>query len=323
MGTPNIGHQGAFVGMAVESTWGTAVSPRTNFLRAKRLAMRRTIETAVRGAMGSVGTTDLNARKLYQTRNVAGGTIAIECGYSDSTALLLRDWIGACATAGAGPYTHTMTPTVPASLPVGLTIEQGFGRRGSTNDAEVFEGCVVNGGTFRCAPGEVAELELDIIAETSGGRVAASTPTYTSNDYPILHSHAGVLAWGSLSDRVLSLEISVQQSLARRFLLGSNDTARPYPSGLLEITVRVTREYDENTVYEDYLDRSEADLTITFSDSPRSLAFTVHNAQCTDFSDSIQAGVTTQQIVWRGLSDGTDEGISAVLTNANSAVTAN
>ena len=322
MGTPNIGHQGAFLGIGVESAWGTAVT-RTNFLRAKRLALRRTIETAVRGAMGSVGTTDLNARTLYQVRNTAGGTVAIECGYSDSTVLLFRDWIGAVATAGAGPYTHTNTPTVPASFPVGLTLEQGFGRRASTNDAEVYEGCVINGGTFRCAPGEVAELELDIIAETSGGRTTASTPTYTSNDHPILHSHAGVLAWSSLSDRVLSLEISVQNSLARRYLLGSQDTARPYPSGLMEITVRATREYDENTAYADYLAQTGADLTITFSDSPRSLAWTIHNAKLTDLSENIQAGVTTQTLTWRGLSDGTDEGISAVFTNANSAATAN
>lgn len=323
MGTPNLGHQGAFLGLGVESTWGTAVT-RTNFIRAKRLGMRRTIETAVRGAMGTQGTTDLNARTLYQTRNVAGGPIAIECGYSDSTVLLFREWIGAVATAGAGPYTHTMTPTVPASLPVGLTIEQAFGRRSTTNDAEVYEGCLVAGGTFRCAPGEVAELELDIIAETSGGRTTASTATYSSNDYPILHGHAGVLAWHSLSDRVLSLEISVSNSLARRYLLGSNDTAKPYPSSMMEIIVRATREYDENTVYADYLAQTTGnDLTISFSDSPRSLAFTVHNAVCIDFADTVQAGVTTQQITWRALSDGTDEGIAAVFTNANSAATAN
>lgn len=322
MGTPNIGHQGAFIGLGVESVWGTAVA-RTNWMRAKRLGMRRTVERAVRGLMGTQGTTDLNARTLYVQRDLAGGSLAIECGYSDSTVLLMRDAIGAVATAGAGPYTHTITPTVPATMPVGLTIEQAFGRRGSTNDAEVYEGCVIDGMTMRISPGEVLEAEFDIIAETSGGRTTASTATYTSNDYPILHSHLGNVTWKDLADRALSIEVSVRQQLGRRQLLGSNYTSRPYPTGQLEVLVRMTREYDENTVYADYLDGDAGDLAFTFSDSPRSLAVTVHNAVCIDFSDNIQAGVTTQSITWRGLSDGTDEGIAMVFTNANALATAN
>jgi len=64
-------------------------------------------------------------------------------------------------------------------------------------------------------------------------------------------------------------------------------------------------------------------VTLTFSDSPRSLAFTLHNGVITDYSDPIQGvGVIEQTVTWRGVGDDSDNGLAITLTNADSTAVA-
>jgi hypothetical protein len=152
----------------------------------------------------------------------------------------------------------------PSSLPVGLTIEQIKGRIGATDYSDVFEGCVVTGGTMSVRESSIATLSLDIIAQTSAARAAAGTPTFTSAD-PIMQWHAGNLAWSSLNGALKSIEITVRQNLERRQLTGSLYTARPYPRGAYSVTARVVREWDENTMYTAAKALTQADATLTFT----------------------------------------------------------
>ena len=67
----------------------------------------------------------------------------------------------------------------------------------------------------------------------------------------------------------------------------------------------------------DYDDGDSGDLTLTFTDGARSLAFTLHNAEIVSISEPIQGpGVMTQEIELRGYADNTDSGLTVVYTNS-------
>jgi hypothetical protein len=66
-----------------------------------------------------------------------------------------------------------------------------------------------------------------------------------------------------------------------------------------------------------------ANVTLTFSDSPRSLAITGHNAEVIDYGDPIQGvGIVEQSITWRCIGNDTNNGLAITLTNADSTLVA-
>lgn len=311
MALPLLGY-GGYVGNAEEGTWGTPVSRTAwNFLLASGL--RKTpVFAPFRHLSGAQGA--LLSRK-YQQREDAGGSVRLIPDYASKVfSRFLKHALGSVGTSGSGPYTHTFT--IAATLPVGLTVETG-----NATSYEVFEGCKVNTFRFVCAFGSHAEVEAGLIAQTSGGLTQpnSSYPTVSDLTYPILHSHAGTCSIGGNSYTLRRLEVNVNNSLARADQLGSHLTAEPFPTAHREYTA-VVELYETNEVLEgDFAGGTETDCTITFSDGTRSLAWTLHNAYIEDRQrNQDSAGAHVLTLTLRGLNDGTDTGLKAVLINANS-----
>jgi len=325
MGTPHLG-LGGTLGFSAESTWGTAAA-RTNWLHAYTLGLGHTVNWRDRDDLGFTGAGSYNRRATpFIADEVAGGTIEVPFAYDDTGLMLLFYGFGAVAEGGGGgpTYTHTFTMQDPASWPVGFSCEQILGNA-EVNDAEVFEGCLVDAFRVSIAQGQIARLSCDIIAERGAGAAVAGTPTYSSKGNPVMPYHAGNLSWSSLADKVISLEISHRNNMSRRMLFGSKYTAKPYHSAPSEVTWTVVREFDELTVDAAYLAGTAGDATITFTDSTRSMAWTLQNAQILGRPSKpvTSRGITTQTFTLVGYSDGTDEGHKCVVTNANSVYTTN
>lgn len=315
--------RGSTIGIGVEATWGTAVA-RTNWLRLLSCSLSRTQAYADRPHLGTSGETSANPRASFAGQEDAGGDIEWLGAYDDSTVLLLKNALGAAADAGAGPYTHTLT--LAKDLGEGLTIEHIRGEIvDGTAISEVFEGCMISSLELTWRPGEIMRCRASVIAETAAARGAAGAPTYSSLGEPIIGWQGSTFTWNAVARKLRSLSITVDNALDRRPRLGSKYTERPQRTGPTSVTARLTLEIiTGDAIYSSYLANTQSDGTITFTSGAKSLAITLQNAEIHSVSDPINtAGVLTQDIEIRCYSDGTDEGLKLVFTNASALYSAN
>ena len=298
---------GACVGFGEESTWGTAVS-RTHWRPLISSSLTRTIEKVPRPTL-QIGTTGAMRRKHYTSVDSAGGSFQIEGSYS-CIGLLLKHLMGTVTKTGSDPYTHAYT--IANDVPTGLTIENTRG----TGTSEVFEGCRLNSGTIACSSGGVLTCEFDVIAETSGStpRVASGSPTF-GTDTPILHSHAGQMAFHGSNYDLIDMSLTVNNALATRQFLGSAVTAQPKRSDFQSVELSCSVEVDD-VLYADLISDFEGDVSITFTNAAVSFTVEVQNAYLSAVSDPVSdAGIIKQSLTFVGQSDGTNEGCKLSVVN--------
>ena len=313
--------RGAVLGLAEESTYGTAIAAGSisNFRPLISSDLTRTIEKVPRPTL-RVGAAGAMRRKHYVQADNAGGSFEIEGTY-ESMGMLLKHIMGThAAPSGSGPYTHVYT--FADDVPTGLTLANVRG----TGTTETFEGCRVNTATFACSAGGVMTLACDVIAETSANRASfGGTVAISATDSPILHSHAGQLSFNSVNYDLIDMSLVVNNALAVRQHLGSEVTAKPLRSDFQSVELTVTLEV-EDALYQAFLDDTEGDVVLAFSPSGSTdtITFTVHNAYISSASDPVSdANVVRQTIVFVGQSDGSDEGLKIEVVNDNSSSTGN
>ncbi len=304
--------RGAAIGFAEESTWGTAVS-RTNW--------RPIISSSLLRTTVAIPRTDLHAggpsrRSKFIESEQAGGSVSMLATY-DNIGMLLKAAMGTVATTGSGPYTHAYTL---ADTLGSLTIES---LRGTATNSEVFEGAKVSNMSLECAAGTEMTFNLDFVAETAAARSTAGTPSYAATENVILHHQAGQFSFNSVNYDLSSLNLQISTGVDRRQLLGSKLTKEPLRTGYAEITLAVTLEA-QDALYTALHAGTESDTSITFTSGTSSFQIEVQNAYIESASDPINdAGIVSQDIVFRGLSDGTNHGLKITAINDNASGTAN
>ena len=305
------GRSGA-IGFAEESTWGTAVS-RSNW--------RPVISSALQRVPSVVPRTDLHAggptrRSKFIEREEAGGDVSVLATY-DNIGMLLKAAMGSVSTSGSGPYTHvyTLAQTLPS-----LTIEN---IRGTATNSEVFEGCKVTSMGLECSAGTEMVMSLGFIAETAAARASAGTPSFAGTENVVLHHQSGQLTFNSVAYDIAGFNLSLTTGIDRRDLLGSKLTKEPLRTGYAEISLSISLEAAD-ALYTAVNAGTESDATITWTSGASSIAFNVQNSYIESASDPISdAGIVSQDVVFRGLSDGSDHGLSITVVNGNSSGTAN
>ena len=310
--------RGAALGFGVEVDWSTPVA-RTNWMRVVSAGIDRTVEKVPRPHLGTLGATSANRRSHFLSSDMVAGDFEIIASYDDSTLLLLEYGLGAVATTGAGPFVHTFT--LADTLPIGLTIEQIFG----TGGAEVYAGCMVTNLGISCAVGEVMRLTGSVVGHTSAGRVAAGTPTYSSNGASVIHHQAGIFTFNGNTYNLKSMDLTVDNKLATRQQLGTLLTSQPNRSDFMEVGVSVTLEYSTEALQTELYADDQGDATITFTGLGNNVAaFTFQNAYITTVSTPVSGtDVIELSVDFICESDGTDEGLSIAITNDNSSSQAN
>jgi len=254
-------------------------------------------------------------RTHFTSETVVGGDIVVEATHQ-SMGMLLKGVLGGAASTGSGPYVHTYKI---GALVAGHTIEINRG----TGTSERFDGCRFESATFDVSAGGVMTLTCGLIGKISAARTTLASPSISATDLPILHSQCGTLAWGGNTFTLSSMNVTINNSLARRQLLGATVTAQPLINDFQSVEMSVTLEV-EDQLLTDQLNDTEGDAVITFSSGASSTAFTVQNAYLSSCTDPIStSGVISQSATLVGQSDGTDEGLKIVVTNASSSATAN
>lgn len=311
MALPYLGKD-ATIGVGAESTWGTAVA-RARWERLRQVTLHREDEFAPIPDLGDNGTSLVPTDSFQVSENVVGN-VEINVSYDGYVATtLLYHAMGGLSTSGAGPYVHTLT--LASALPTGLTIEAIKG----SGHGEVYEGCKVNRLTLGVAVGEVMRMTAEIIGETSGGQVSVASPTLTTPTYAI-HHQAGLMTINSVTYRIKSFELVIDNKLTRRDGLGLNTTLEPARGDKTAVSCRVTVERVSNALETLYQAGTKADASITFTSGSKSIAITLQNALISSYDCPVsRVGPLEETIELVGYRSASKTGLEVVWTNANTA----
>lgn len=304
----------AELGLGVESTWGTAVTPTNWYRLLPGASLRRVRPRSRRNVFQKSGTIPVVTGHFTERDGVEGGW-GTELLYP-TAGLLLEAILGANATTGVGPYVHSNTLAATV-LPLTHELHR------SDNSSETFEGVYLNDWTLSIeAGGGPMVLSIgSVVGQTTDGTrpTPPNTATHTTQDEPILPQHASDFSWNGDTYCIRSLSISNGNNLAERPCLGSLVTENPTRSGPMEPTMSVNVEVRDAS-YLAWLSEATGDATITFTGGGNnSLAITAHNATLTDVSDPIaDQGIILQSLVFALRGDGTDHGLKLDLQNDES-----
>lgn len=296
----------AFVALGEESTYGTPVSTTVN---------NRVFSVSMGRSQERERTTHLSqssaafAVNTFDGFEIAGGTIETPLTYK-GLGMLIKAAVGSVTTTGgSAPYTHTYNPS--ATLP-SLTIDVQRG----TGSSEKFEGCMISTMTISCEAGEEARASFEIIAETAAARASAITPTFGDGGQ-VFHFQASELSFNSVSYKMRSMELTLDNKLERVNYLGSKITSQPQISDVREVTLTVTFDLEDNNLYNAQLAGTSSDVVATFTSGDDSFEITLRNAEITEYSDDVNSfGRIERTVTFFGIS-GTNEALKIEIQNDN------
>lgn len=310
--------QNAFLRIGVESTWGQ--EQKTTFKDVRMISSTlQTVQNRERRTHLSVPSSGMLSGTFDGFRE-SGGTIEIPLHY-DGVGMLIEAALGNLAESGAtDPYTHTYSPDF--SLP-SMTIQ--FQRGTNLADScEVFSGLKVSSMTISGEAGSEITASFDLIGKDSATRSANIAPSLPGFD-AIYHYEAGSLSLGSnftvTSLDIRSFELSLDNKLDRRNLLGSKLSAEPVPTDVREVTMSVTCDVTDNTLYSKALAGIQDNVSLTFvrtADTNHEFKIELTNANIESYDDSITSfGRVERTFTIRGFATATDDGLTITIKNGS------
>lgn len=319
---PVMGHQ-TRLAVGSESTWGTAVARDRSF-KVVSTSLERDVGFEPRENLLHAASDRLHAKHI-RTHDHAGGAFKTELLY-EGCGLLLRNLIGAVSTTGPSTdlYTHTYAPALAAHG--SMTMEQIWYELATPGfKAEVFEGCLFGSGSISGNVGKAVMLDGEIVAQTSGGIVAAGSVTdttaapFTTTNLPVLFNQAGTFTYNSVALNIMSFSLKVNNDLVMRDLFGSLNTARPAARRQV-ITIDLGIEWDAETMDAALVADTEASFVLAFSTTAsKTLTINGYNAYVTKCGRPISdAGIVKQTVTLMLQTDGTNKGCSVVIVNGQS-----
>mgnify|MGYP001321256089 CR=1 FL=1 len=312
--------RGSFAKLAPEASYASTGAYKTNAIRIIDASLQTTQQ---RDGRSHLTTSDGAIRTgFFDVFKESGGSITVPVYFEGST-LLLKAMIGSIATTG-GPtnFTHKLksSTTDLDSFTLGLS------RGSDANGYEVFKGCMVSSGTLSLNAGEEMQLSLDLIAQDSAARTTQPTPTYNASQKQIYHYEVTTdLSFDSQSYKVRSFELTVENSLERRNVLGSKLTLSPDVTDYRTVTISVELDAETNALYNAMLAGTESSvlLKVTETGGTNYMEIQLKNAIITDYSDPLSTvGRLSQSVTFTGLASSTAEALQIEIQNTLNAANA-
>ncbi len=243
------------IGIGEESTYGTAVAATAWFHLTEPPTHDLSYPRLLKRTMGGQFT-----RKAIDARREPSISFKVITSY-DGFGWLLKHAIGdsSVATAGSGPYTHTIAAS---TMPTGLTIEADYGASTlTTGTTPAYTGCMIEKLTLNQAHSDFLEVSVDAVAEDVAyvTKAAVSYPTDNFIDYADL----GTAQINSNAQFLRNLELTVNNDLrSDRFVMGSKTR-----NGLdrKTMTVTGTAEVEFDSMDEVNLAVNGTDTAMTFT----------------------------------------------------------
>lgn len=265
---------GSYIGIAEETTEGTAVTP-VLFLPIRSGDWGRDIQKEVLEPLGAPGDAIPGSRGTFITADNAGMSFQVT-GYYNSVAFLtlLKHAFGEVASAGAGPYTYTYGLTRTQPTKPSLTLEGKLGRGGPGSDAEQYAGSRIGKFTMTVATAAPVVFDFETMSMATAGRVSPTSPTFAASLKPATHNHATNFTFNSVqSTDVVDLKLSVDLKHERTPAVGSLTSGAMVQAGLVEVTLDVTQRYNTNAQYAALLAKTEAAGSLTITNGTQIMEF--------------------------------------------------
>jgi hypothetical protein len=257
-------------GCAIETTVGTRVTVTSFYPLVSESIKRSEAFTESEGIRAGrlVMTSD-----MWNSGNVTiAGDIALELNTKSIRPLLQAAFGTETATStGGGIYTYT-----PGDL-FGTALTVQIGRPGVDGTVRPFTygGTKIMSWEIACAAGEIATLGLTVqnclVDETTG--VTLATASYTTSQKAFKFSGATLTIAGSTVD-VKQLTLSGDNALEGRLFNGSQYSKEPIQTGLRVYGGSVQPEFTDLTLYNRFVNHTEAALVTTFTSGTDTLVVT-------------------------------------------------
>ena len=310
--------QNSFLRVGEESTWGTAQTTTTQDIKLISSTLQLTQERERRTHL-SVPASGLLSGTFEGFRQ-SGGSIDVPAFY-DGIGVLIKCALGSLSSAGSGdPYTHTYTPAFDQP-----SMTMDFQRGTNLDDSmERFTGMKVSSMTISAEAGAEMTCSFDLIGKDGATRTANITSDFPPYDQ-VYHYEAGSLTMGGTlsiaSLDIRSFELSMDNKLDRRNLLGSKLTGEPVPTDVREVTMSITCDVTDNSLYNDSLAGNAGNVSITFTrsaDSNHHFKITLDDATIEDYNDNITAfGRVERTFTLRGYANSADAGLTIEIKNGS------
>jgi len=314
--------RGAFIKLGEESTYGTVASSTPVNNRIISASFQKTQEKERKTHLSQSGAGGFQNGHFEAFLNV-GGSIDLPLLY-EGTGMLLKAAIGAVSTTDLGAtedprYRHDYEPATDGELP-----SLSIGLQRGTGSYEVFKGCKVTTMSISGTAGEEVTASFEVIAQDANSRGTATTSSFGSGRQ-IFHFESGDLSYNSEDYKMKSFELSLDNKLERRNVLGDKKTLEPITNDVKDITLSVTLEMEDNALYTAYLAGTQSDVEFTFTNSDDDTCnVLIRNCYITDYDDSINTfGAIERTMTFVGEGDSSDEAIRIRVTNNQSSGVAN
>lgn len=320
MAQPRTG-RGSNLGFAEDDTsFGNPAGSMTAFVRAFAVGITNVLNYVPVGTLADSNNASEVVSAHIVNEQTISGTVEVPL-MAEGMGLLLKHSLWAVATTGSGPYVHTYT--VSSSRPaLGLTLEQNIG-----SVSDIFPGARISKMVLKGEVGNgVCRAAFDVIAQapTTSRDSSPSTPTYTTNEAAsrIEWWRGATASIGGNAYKIQSFEFTLDRRLeAIRSISGlvTDDPAtsdRPMVMGKFRLA-----QYNDQ-LYTDYVAGTSANLTLTLTSGSKSIAFTVHSALITSYSESRGTGPTTIDLEVTAQSTSGNSGFAIAVTNSQSSATA-
>jgi len=315
--------RGGFIKIGEETTYGTIAASTPVNNRIISASFQKTQEKERKTHLSQSGAGGFQNGHFEAFLNV-GGSIDLPLLYEGS-GMLLKASLGAVTTTDLGVsedprYQHDYEPASDGELP---SLSVGLQR--GTGSYEVFLGCKVASMSISGSAGEEVTASFELIAQDANSRGAATTSSFGSGRQ-IFHYESGDLNYNLETYKMKSFELSLDNKLERRNVLGDKKTLEPITNDIREITLTVTLEMEDNALYDAYLAGTQSDVEFSFTNSPDGdiCNILIRNCYITDYDDAINTfGALERTMTFVGEGDSSNEPIRIRVTNNQSSGIAN
>lgn len=268
--------QDCSVGIGVESTYGTGVTP-TRWLEfvEESFDWNKQVKQGMGLRVGS--RVARSARRVVPAAD-GGGDLTVEAA-SKGMGLLWQACLGTGTSTLVSASTYQQVFTLGDTPPC-LTIQKGIVEAGGTVDPHTFTGCVVDSWEFTFGNADIATLKATFDARDLTTATAYAAPSYPTAPVNLFHFGGGALYTGTLTAptattlgsavtpvaNVRGGSIAVSNNIRNdRFNLGgAGRKSKPLP-GLRAISGKLDAEYDSVTFRDAVLNETPMSLVLTFT----------------------------------------------------------
>jgi hypothetical protein len=140
---------------------------------------------------------------------------------------------------------------------------------------------------------------------------------------PVLHHQSSSITWDGNTYTARSFEITIDNKIERRNLLGSQLTSEPNTGDVREVRFTATMDLDDNTLYNSSITTptaTDSDVVLTMTGTGNNqMVFTIYNAVIEEYSDSVSTfGRIERTITFLGTVDSSgNEAIKINMINDN------